>query len=88
MVVATRPAQTTWEVPLATGTGPIRMGSNAASELSVTWASRAERADGKSSPEELAAAAHSARYAMALALRSHLDVTAAIPGLTRRASTR
>jgi len=35
----------------------------------VTWAARTERADGKTSPEELAAAAHSARYAMALALR-------------------
>ena len=38
-------------------------------ELPVTWASRTERADGKTSPEELAAAAHSACYAMALALR-------------------
>jgi hypothetical protein len=35
----------------------------------VTWAARTERADGKTSPEELAAAAHSACYAMALALR-------------------
>ena len=35
----------------------------------MTWAARTERADGKTSPEELAAAAHSACYAMALALR-------------------
>ena len=45
------------------------MGSGAAGELAVTWAARTERADGKTSPEELAAAAHSACYAMALTLR-------------------
>jgi len=45
------------------------MGSGATGELPVTWAARTERADGKTSPEELAAAAHSACYAMALALR-------------------
>lgn len=69
MAIAVRTAQTTWEGPLASGTGTIRLGSGAAGELAVTWASRTERADGKTSPEELAAAAHSACYAMALALR-------------------
>lgn len=69
MAIAVRNAQTTWEGPLATGNGTVRMGSGAAGELAVTWAARTERADGKTSPEELAAAAHSACYAMALALR-------------------
>ena len=69
MAIAVRTAQTTWEGPLASGTGLTGMGSGAAGELPVTWASRTERADGKTSPEELAAAAHSACYAMALALR-------------------
>jgi lipoyl-dependent peroxiredoxin len=69
MAIAIRTAQTTWEGPLASGTGTIRMGSGATGELPVTWAARTERADGKTSPEELAAAAHSACYAMALALR-------------------
>jgi lipoyl-dependent peroxiredoxin len=69
MPIAIRTAQTTWEGPLASGAGLIRMGSGAAGELPVTWASRTERADGKASPEELAAAAHSACYAMAMALR-------------------
>ena len=69
MAIAIRMAQTTWEGPLASGTGMVRMGSGAAGELAVTWASRTGRADGKTSPEELAAAAHSACYAMALALR-------------------
>lgn len=69
MAIAVRRAQTTWEGPLTSGAGTIRTGSGAAGELPVTWASRTERADGKTSPEELAAAAHSACYAMALALR-------------------
>lgn len=69
MAIAVRMAQTTWEGPLISGTGTVRMGSGAAGELAVTWASRTERADGRTSPEELAAAAHSACYAMALAMR-------------------
>ena len=69
MAIAIRTAQTTWEGPLASGTGTTSMGSGAAGMLPVTWASRTERPDGKTSPEELAAAAHSACYAMALALR-------------------
>jgi lipoyl-dependent peroxiredoxin len=69
MAIAVRMAQATWEGPLASGTGTVWMGSGAAGELAVTWAARTERADGKTSPEELAAAAHSACYAMALALR-------------------
>lgn len=69
MAIAVRKAQTTWEGPLASGTGTVQLGSGAAGELAVTWASRTVRADGMTSPEELAAAAHSACYAMALALR-------------------
>jgi lipoyl-dependent peroxiredoxin len=69
MAIAIRTAQATWEGPLASGTGTVRMSSGATGELPVTWAARTERADGKTSPEELAAAAHSACYAMALALR-------------------
>lgn len=68
MAIAVRTARTTWEGPLASGTGTVRMGSGAAGELPVTWAARTERADGKTSPEELAAAAHCACYAMALRL--------------------
>ena len=69
MAIAVSMAQTTWEGPLASGAGLTRMDSGAAGELPVTWAPRIERADGKPSPEEPAVAAHSACYAMALALR-------------------
>ena len=40
--------------------------SKAFSELPVTWASRTESADGRTSPEELIAAAHASCYSMAL----------------------
>jgi osmotically inducible protein OsmC len=43
--------------------------SGAIDNLPVTWAARTERPDGKTSPEELAAAAHSSCFSMALALR-------------------
>lgn len=91
MAIAIRTAQTTWEGPLASGTETVRMGSGAAAELAVTWASRTERADGKTSPEERAAAAHSACYTMALALRpgehkavpERLAITATVTGARR-----
>ena len=54
--------------PLASGAGTLTSGSGALSELPVTWASRTERADGKTSPEELIAAAHASCFAMALSL--------------------
>lgn len=44
------------------------VGSGAVEALPMTWASRTERPDGKTSPEELIAAAHAGCYAMALAL--------------------
>ena len=69
MAIAIRRAQTMWEGPLASGTGTVRTGSGPTGELPVTWAARTQRADGETSPEELAAAARSACYAMALALR-------------------
>src|SRR3954467_15537189 len=40
--------------------------SGAVGGLDVSWASRAEEPEGKTSPEELIAAAHSACFAMAL----------------------
>lgn len=66
MAVAERQAQVIWEGNLTQGNGTITSGSGALGELPVTWASRTERSDGKTSPEELIAAAHAACYAMAL----------------------
>lgn len=48
------------------GIGRVRFGTGALPETGVTWASRTEQPDGKTSPEELLAAAHASCYAMAL----------------------
>ncbi len=68
MPIATREAQIVWEGPLASGSGTISGGSGALGQLPVTWASRTEQPDGKTSPEELIAAAHASCFAMALSL--------------------
>lgn len=65
MAVAERRAEVIWEGNLTQGSGRVTPGSGAFPELPVTWASRTERSDGKTSPEELIAAAHAACYAMA-----------------------
>jgi lipoyl-dependent peroxiredoxin len=66
MAVAERRAVVVWEGNLTQGGGKFTVGSGAMGELPVTWASRTERSDGKTSPEELIAAAHGSCFAMAL----------------------
>ncbi len=62
-----RTATVTWEGSLLEGSGRIeRVGSGAFGPLDVTWASRAEEPEGRTSPEELIAAAHAACFSMAL----------------------
>jgi osmotically inducible protein OsmC len=68
MPVALREAEVVWDGALARGTGTLTSGSGALDQLAVTWASRTERPDGKTSPEELIAGAHASCFAMALAL--------------------
>jgi osmotically inducible protein OsmC len=68
MPIALREAGILWVGPLARGTGTLSSGSGALDELAVTWASRTEQPDGKTSPEELMAGAHASCFAMALAL--------------------
>jgi lipoyl-dependent peroxiredoxin len=62
-----RTMSTTWRGSLLEGAGTINeAGSGAFGPLAVSWASRAEEPNGKTSPEELIAAAHSACFSMAL----------------------
>jgi osmotically inducible protein OsmC len=68
MSIAERQAEVVWEGELAHGVGTLSSGSGALDELAVTWASRTEAPDGKTSPEELIAAAHASCFAMALSL--------------------
>ncbi len=67
MPIAERTATTAWDGELAHGSGVVTGASGGLGDLPVTWASRTERSDGKTSPEELVAAAHSSCFAMALA---------------------
>jgi lipoyl-dependent peroxiredoxin len=65
-MAAIRRAEVTWAGPLATGSGTVSaVSSGAFASLPVTWTARTESADGKTSPEELVAAAHASCYAMA-----------------------
>ncbi|MGK4580958.1 OsmC family protein [Kitasatospora sp. HPMI-4] len=61
-----RTANTAWEGNLLDGKGLVTFASSGIGEYPVSWASRAEQANGKTSPEELIAAAHSACFSMAL----------------------
>lgn len=61
-----RQATVTWEGTLPNGKGTIRSGSGVLNESPVTWASRVEAPQGKTSPEELLAAAEAECYAMSL----------------------
>jgi lipoyl-dependent peroxiredoxin len=63
-----RRAEVTWQGDLMGGSGVIeRVGSGAFAPLDVTWASRTEEPAGRTSPEELIAAAHASCFSMALA---------------------
>lgn len=66
MSIALRMAETVWEGSLASGSGTVSGTSGALDGLPVTWAARTEEPGGKTSPEELAAAAHSSCFSMAL----------------------
>jgi len=60
-------ATATWEGDLLSGSGTASLGTGLATDLPVSWPSRTEAANGKTSPEELIAAAHAACYSMAFA---------------------
>jgi len=65
-MAAIRRADASWHGDLLSGSGTVSAStSRAFTGLPVTWASRTEAADGRTSPEELVAAAHAACYSMA-----------------------
>lgn len=69
-MAATRTAEVTWKGSLAEGEGSIdHVTSGSLARLPVTWASRTEAPDGRTSPEELVAAAHASCYAMSFSGR-------------------
>lgn len=66
-MAAVRTATVTWNGDLATGSGSVTAGTTGLfQDLPVSWASRTEGPEGRTSPEELLAAAHASCFAMAL----------------------
>jgi lipoyl-dependent peroxiredoxin len=66
-VATERKAQAVWQGDLMSGSGTIeKAGSGAFGPLDVSWASRSEEPNGRTSPEELIAAAWASCFAMAL----------------------
>ena len=65
-MATTRTANAHWEGPLMGGQGKVSLDSSKVGSFEVTWPSRAEEPNGRTSPEELIAAAHATCYSMAL----------------------
>src|SRR3954464_2834609 len=65
-MATTRTAKTRWDGSLIDGSGEVTLESSGLGSYEVTWASRAEDPNGRTSPEELIAAAHSSCFSMAL----------------------
>ena len=67
-MAATRTATVTWNGTLAEGSGAVSAGTSGLfTDLPVSWSSRTEAPEGRTSPEELLAAAHASCFSMALA---------------------
>ena len=85
-MATTRNATTHWEGSLADGAGQVTLESSGLGTFDVSWPARAEEPNGKTSPEELIAAAHSSCFSMAFSAGlgkagtppTSLDVSAAV----------
>jgi osmotically inducible protein OsmC len=64
-MAAIRTATTHWEGSLFDGAGQVSLDSSRLGTYDVTWAARTEQPGGRTSPEELIAAAHSSCFSMA-----------------------
>jgi lipoyl-dependent peroxiredoxin len=65
-MAATRTANAHWEGSLLDGSGQVSLDSSGLGKFDVSWPARTEEPNGKTSPEELIAAAHSSCFNMAL----------------------
>ncbi|MEW1839164.1 OsmC family protein [Nonomuraea angiospora] len=65
-MATTRTATTQWKGNLLNGSGTVSLDTSGVGTFEVSWASRSQEAGGKTSPEELIAAAHSSCFSMAL----------------------
>ncbi|MFD8206162.1 OsmC family protein [Streptomyces sp. NPDC059695] len=60
-----RHAHTVWQGDLLKGSGVVTLDSSGLGSYDVSWPARSQEPNGKTSPEELIAAAHSSCYSMA-----------------------
>jgi osmotically inducible protein OsmC len=67
-MATTRTAKAHWEGSLFEGSGQVSLESSGLGTYDVSWPARAEEPNGRTSPEELIAAAHSTCFSMALSL--------------------
>jgi osmotically inducible protein OsmC len=65
-MATTRTATTNWQGSLFEGSGQVTLESSGIGTYDVSWPARSEEPNGKTSPEELIAAAHSSCFSMAL----------------------
>ncbi|NKE55757.1 OsmC family peroxiredoxin [Lentzea sp. PSKA42] len=65
-MAVTQSASAHWEGSLIEGKGNVNLDTSKSGSFDIDWKARAEEAGGKTSPEELIAAAHSSCYSMAL----------------------
>ena len=65
-MATTRTAAGEWHGSLTEGSGRVTLESSGLGTFDVTWASRAEQPEGRTSPEELIAAAHASCFSMQL----------------------
>jgi lipoyl-dependent peroxiredoxin len=65
-MATTRTANAHWEGSLMDGAGTVSLDSSGLGKYDVTWPARTEEPSGRTSPEELIAAAHSTCFSMAL----------------------
>jgi lipoyl-dependent peroxiredoxin len=65
-MAATRTANAHWEGSLLEGSGQVSLDSSGLGKFDVSWPARTEEPNGRTSPEELIAAAHSSCFNMAL----------------------
>jgi len=78
-MATTRTAAAHWEGSLMEGSGEVTLQSSGIGTYAVSWPARAEEPNGRTSPEELIAAAHSTCFSMAL---SHALAQAGTPPTT------
>jgi lipoyl-dependent peroxiredoxin len=65
-MAATRSAASEWHGSLTEGKGKVTLASSGLGTFDVTWASRTEEPNGRTSPEELIAAAQASCYSMSV----------------------